>query len=828
MMMSSIQGGDRMPIKNPLIPMIAVTGRPDKKRMEQVLRSYKNAGIDQFLIYPRSGLEIEYMSDEWLALCKNTVQIAHELDMHTWLYDEYNWPSGNCRGQVTENHPEFYPNALVFEKTHQGIASRVIRNFIGADILNPDAVARFIQLTHQRYYDAMPEYFGTTILGIFTDEPSFSYFTTNQDGTFSANKSDTLALAWYDGLEEEYRALRGRELRQDAVMHLQGHTPEHFWDDYYMLTGRRMREVFIGGMRAWCDAHGILLTGHLMCEDAPSSARYNGDALKNLCAFSLPGMDDIATAVSLLPDDGCDPYEKWQSGMELSAMALCHYAGQHAPGQLAELFSLGPADMPLSVLRQMLWMVACHGVDHYVVAVAALDPKGNIEKNSWYFPTSQTAPWFPYYRELGKEARIAAQTARKPYAPQVRLRYPAAFFRRHCEDRACDHLGELFRKLLTALISHQVQYLYVAEDEDTDLPVMAIDEQGLFLEGESSRFQDADAFCKHVNARIPRRLVVTDAQGAQVRDVMCRLWQDGTVTLVDLTRKDESDRLLSIVLDGKTGHVRLPGRGVFCGTLKDMNASMPSCLAPAILGPITCTLPGNNQLRCLYLQKDPQYALTLTQDLSQLRLLLRTDVQSVQAALDDQIIVAEQPVSDLPDGFAPLYRETLPFSLSKGKHTLRILNGAADHRYFPAVFLKGPFRVEANGQISPESPLTTLGPATGIPHYTGSYVLACDIQVPAHDNLVLALDVNFACTHLYLDGESLGVRCFTPFEWEVPAHFAGRNCKMEVHITTSIMPMFGPWQQLEEEQPHADWIGNRPGRYTQTGLMKPPMWKTCP
>ena len=53
-------------MQNPLIPMIAITGRPDRARMAQLLDAYKSVGISQFLIYPRSGLEIEYMSEAWL------------------------------------------------------------------------------------------------------------------------------------------------------------------------------------------------------------------------------------------------------------------------------------------------------------------------------------------------------------------------------------------------------------------------------------------------------------------------------------------------------------------------------------------------------------------------------------------------------------------------------------------------------------------------------------------------------------------------------------------------------------------------------------------
>ena len=41
-----------------------------------------------------------------------------------------------------------------------------------ADLLCPKAVARFIELTHEAYYRIGAEFFGSTVIGFFTDEPS--------------------------------------------------------------------------------------------------------------------------------------------------------------------------------------------------------------------------------------------------------------------------------------------------------------------------------------------------------------------------------------------------------------------------------------------------------------------------------------------------------------------------------------------------------------------------------------------------------------------------------------------------------------------------------
>ena len=60
----------------------------------------------------------------------NIKKIADGLGMGIWLYDEYNWPSGNCCGQVTDGHGEYYPHAVTFEKAGGTVEIRVVQNRI--------------------------------------------------------------------------------------------------------------------------------------------------------------------------------------------------------------------------------------------------------------------------------------------------------------------------------------------------------------------------------------------------------------------------------------------------------------------------------------------------------------------------------------------------------------------------------------------------------------------------------------------------------------------------------------------------------------------------
>ncbi len=53
------------------------------------LADFKKAGIESFLIYGRTGCEIEYMSENWMDVCDFLVRRAGDLDMDVYLYDEF-------------------------------------------------------------------------------------------------------------------------------------------------------------------------------------------------------------------------------------------------------------------------------------------------------------------------------------------------------------------------------------------------------------------------------------------------------------------------------------------------------------------------------------------------------------------------------------------------------------------------------------------------------------------------------------------------------------------------------------------------------------------
>ncbi|MDQ2798822.1 MAG: hypothetical protein M3Y13_04160 [Armatimonadota bacterium] len=141
-----------------------------------------------------------------------------------------------------------------------------------ADVLNPDAVAAFLQLTHERYARRFGEKFGTTIPSIFVDET---------------------APGWSARLPEAFRRKYGYDLPpllpalQDA-----GH-PAHLrvLENLSRLRLELFCEAFEEPVSRWCAAHGLRYLG-----EKPSLR------LAQLRYMDIPGCDAGHAKAGAKPD----------------------------------------------------------------------------------------------------------------------------------------------------------------------------------------------------------------------------------------------------------------------------------------------------------------------------------------------------------------------------------------------------------------------------------------------------------------------------------------------------------------------------------------------
>ena len=99
-------------------PFWAWNCRLDSEMMTRQIEYFKEMGLGGFHMHCRTGLDTPYMSEEYLKIVKDCVEKAQEEGMYAWLYDEDRWPSGAAGGLVTKD-PEYRARYLVFSPWRQ-------------------------------------------------------------------------------------------------------------------------------------------------------------------------------------------------------------------------------------------------------------------------------------------------------------------------------------------------------------------------------------------------------------------------------------------------------------------------------------------------------------------------------------------------------------------------------------------------------------------------------------------------------------------------------------------------------------------------------------
>ncbi|MBN2641875.1 MAG: hypothetical protein JXR78_09490 [Victivallales bacterium] len=768
----------------PLIPMGAITGNPTREELLVNLEMYRKAGIDQFLIYARSGLEVEYMGSEWLEICRHIIEYCAKYNMAVWLYDEYNWPSGKCKGNVIKSNSAFASKKLV---------AFADRNFCGvenpdatateyfwtemsiplyADLLNPDSVDCFINLTHEVYANCFGKYFGSTIKGIFSDEPSFMY------ANFQKVNGSAIELPYYDGLKDDYSQLTGRQLLDDLNAHLQGHTPETLWYDFFSLLGQRFNRTYMDKIRNWCDAHKLLFTGHLMSEPHPKSSIFaSGRPMDAMRSFSMPGLDEIGSH-SIFDHVEWNTFKLLESAMNGTRTEA-----------LAELFALGPCDMTLTKMREIIYIAAVHGVNHFVTAVSALNAKGNVEKAFYYNPVAPTQPWFKYAGELNDSAAEAAELTRKPSTVAIALRYPQHLY---CQTWHHKHNAQFqidYTELIKALINAQWEFRLAGDDEVLDESckvILNLTVNGAEDELSRTTFNRIEDILIFLENNISRRARLCFEDGSPVEQILLKTYDDGTVCVVNTS----TEHLRGVSLNGKTFDMPPRDVAIFPRTDKPRPQKVLDLRKMRFNG----STESANTMRCMF---PPDKLLKLeVQSPLEIKAVLRTYNGKAQITIDDAPVVAENPCSTLPYGLRQLYSESDALTLTTGIHTLRLCNNAEDLPYLPLLVLAGDFALGQDGILrqldkNAKSTINTFF-NENLKEYTGTACFELN-NIDLSEYSGVSFDYQAMPLELFIDGQPAGTRLWPPFEWELPTSQRKAGSKLELKITTSVGPLFGDY-----------------------------------
>jgi len=372
---------------NSPLAMWALTGTLKSADVSRQLDAFSDVGWG-VMLYPRWGLELEYLGEAWFDRIRFIVEQADARGMEVWLYDEFCWPSGHAKGLVTKDREDLC--AQMLEVAPDGKSS-VVRFPRSANLLLPQATQRFIDVTHQRYADTIGEYFGHCVRAIFTDEPSLAA----QHRGVPMRLTTRWRLPWSNALDTALGGdFRKRLGDVDDVSRWPG------WRDYWAAYSQVFHDAWVSPIARWCRPHGIALTGHLLGEGSfGTQVAYNGSLHRQLGAFGIPGIDEIHTRT--------DPAKS----EALTLAAIAEFEGRE---RMVEAYALGPPYMKLDTMRRMVDLCAACGVDRYILAICPHDLRGGVFKREYLGIHGPQQPWFrDFARAYAEYVAEAAQRARQ-------------------------------------------------------------------------------------------------------------------------------------------------------------------------------------------------------------------------------------------------------------------------------------------------------------------------------------------------------------------------------------------------------------------------------
>lgn len=311
-------------------PFWSWNGELNKEELIKQIHYMKDMGLGGFFMQSRVGLATEYLGEEWFELINACADEAEKLGMEAWIYDEDRWPSGTAGGKITEKKenrmkfirmhideeiPEAAEVVACFEckldkinftdKRRIGVGEKTDKNriwfeikefpksdfyngFTYADTLKKETTEEYIEITHEKYKKYCGKRVGSTIKGVFTDEPHRGPIMCDymEDGCtvpYTEALFETFREKWGYGLEEYLPELF---LRRD------GRKVSPVKWQYIETLQQMFLDNFAKPIHDWCKENNMKFTGHVLHEDTLSAQTImQGSLMRFYEHMDFPGVD---------------------------------------------------------------------------------------------------------------------------------------------------------------------------------------------------------------------------------------------------------------------------------------------------------------------------------------------------------------------------------------------------------------------------------------------------------------------------------------------------------------------------------------------------------
>jgi len=321
-------------------PFWAWNDQLEKEELKVQIQGMKEQGMGGFFIHSREGLETEYLSQEWMEATQIALQEAQNEGMKAWIYDENKWPSGSCGGLVSAGGKEYTAKGLTLEvltlqeeivsrkseiESSETLALFTIKKeqnkisylhqctqlpvleegekllifrveisgnsewyngYAPSDNLSSESTKRFIQLTHEKYKEQIPQELFKSVQGFFTDEPNFADFS----ATFTPGRP---WLPWTEDLGAYFTTKRGYSMIPYLpYLFFDGEMGTKVRHDYWRTLTEKFSECYVKPLYEWCEINGMKMAGHYLFEnDMGYVTRVCGTPMPHYRYMHAPGID---------------------------------------------------------------------------------------------------------------------------------------------------------------------------------------------------------------------------------------------------------------------------------------------------------------------------------------------------------------------------------------------------------------------------------------------------------------------------------------------------------------------------------------------------------
>jgi hypothetical protein len=376
----------------------------DDAELRRQVQEFKAAGYGGYFMHSRAGLETRYLSDDWFHKVRVTLEEGKRQGLESWLYDEDKWPSGFAGGLATHQRPDLTAAGLgyqvisrdqteaaskdpatlgIYEDAEQKYLWFFTRPYKKAnwyngeaylDVLNPRAVARFLQLTFDEgYTKRFAKEFGPAMPGVFTDEPNY------QPG----RGRDSTQFPWTPEFPRIFTSKRGYDLIEKLpwlVRPLPGYRQVRY--DFWRTAAEQFEEAFSKPYGELMAKLGLQLTGHYLAEDTlRAQTAVTGSVMLHYLHQQIPGIDHLRRNVE-------DPLTLKQ------ASSVAHQFGR--PRVLTEIYGVSGHSASFEDLK---WIADFHfalGVNFLVPHLTLYSMTGDRKRD--YPPTFSDHQ--PYWSDL--------------------------------------------------------------------------------------------------------------------------------------------------------------------------------------------------------------------------------------------------------------------------------------------------------------------------------------------------------------------------------------------------------------------------------------------